>query len=65
MKKEPDTFSYHEHDDNYPVQACSAMDCTGLIPALPETEEQLEYFKEFYSLFGKGGRQPGNKIRIQ
>ena len=53
MKKEPDTFSYHEHGDNYPVQACSAMDCTGLIPALPETEEQLEYYEELYPFLAK------------
>lgn len=53
MKKEPDTFSYHEHDDSHPVQACSAMDCTGLIPALPETEEQLEYYEELYPFLAK------------
>lgn len=30
------------------VQACSTMDCTGLIPALPETEEELEAYEELY-----------------
>ncbi len=28
--------------------ACSATDCTGLIPALPESEEELEAYEEMY-----------------
>ncbi|MDD6616491.1 MAG: hypothetical protein PUF13_10380 [Lachnospiraceae bacterium] len=27
---------------------CSAGDCTGLIPALPSTEEELEAYEEMY-----------------
>lgn len=27
---------------------CSATDCTGLIPALPTTEEELDAYEEMY-----------------
>lgn len=43
----------HE-DDPYRVEAtsdsraCSAMDCTGLIPALPQSEAELEFYEELY-----------------
>ena len=30
------------------IQACSATDCTGLIPALPETEAELEHYQDLY-----------------
>ena len=30
------------------IQACSATDCTGLIPALPETDAELEHYQELY-----------------
>lgn len=54
MKKtESHTISYHEHDDSEQIQACSAMDCTGLIPALPENEEQLEAYEELYPFLTK------------
>lgn len=30
------------------IQACSTMDCTGLIPAAPETEAEVEAYKEIH-----------------
>lgn len=30
------------------IRASSAMDCTGLIPALPESEAELESYAELY-----------------
>lgn len=30
------------------LQACSAMDCTGLIPSLPQDEAQLESYQDLY-----------------
>ena len=30
------------------IQACSATGCTGLIPALPETDAELEHYQELY-----------------
>lgn len=30
------------------IQACSSTDLTGLIPATPETEEELEAYEDIY-----------------
>ncbi len=35
-------------DWNIDIQSCSATDCTGLIPALPETDAELEHYQELY-----------------
>ena len=32
----------------YSRSVCSSMDCTGLIPALPSSEEELEAYEEMY-----------------
>ena len=44
MKKE------HEKQDEWDIdiQACSAMDCTGLIPSLPQSEAEREHYEELY-----------------
>lgn len=38
------------HDDPEPldVKASSATDCTGLIPALPQSDAELESYAELY-----------------
>ena len=36
-------------DSCFSKSVCSAMDCTGLIPALPSSEEELEAYEEMYS----------------
>ena len=36
-----------------PIQACSVMDCTGLIPARPENEEDWENYEELYPYLAK------------
>lgn len=30
------------------IQACSSTDCTGLIPALPYTDEEKEAYEDLY-----------------
>ncbi len=30
------------------IQACSATDCTGLIPSLPQSDSELESYAEVY-----------------
>ena len=35
------------------IQACSTMDCTGLIPAKPSSEEELENYDELYPYLAK------------
>lgn len=39
------------------VQACSTMDCTGLIPAKPATEEELENYEELYPYLAKASQK--------
>jgi len=42
-------MDYNIKDDDYldnPV--ASSMECTGLIPALPETEAELEFYEEMF-----------------
>lgn len=49
--KEPnrhsDTFQEHEEFE-FDIQACASMDCTGLIPALPVSEAELDSYKDLY-----------------
>lgn len=35
------------------IQACSTMDCTGLIPALPQDEEERESYENLYPYITK------------
>ena len=46
------------HKNNYDIdiQACSSMDCTGLIPALPEDEPRERLMKRFIPT----SQRPGN-----
>ena len=41
-----DTKKEEQDDDD--LRICSSMECTGLIPALPENEDQLESYEELY-----------------
>lgn len=38
----------HDDPDSLDIRACSAMDCTGLIPSLPQTDSELESYAEVY-----------------
>lgn len=40
MKKEDQEYRY--------VKPCSFQDCTGLIPAAPENDSELENYEELY-----------------
>ena len=31
-----------------PIQSCSAMDCTGLIPSLPQSFAEVEHYNDLY-----------------
>ena len=43
-----------ENDD---LRICSSMECTGLIPALPEDDGQLEAYEELYPFLAKPSDQ--------
>lgn len=36
--------------DAISIQACSSMECTGLIPALPQSEAELESYAQLYHI---------------
>ena len=38
----------HKEDCDIDVQACSTMDCTGLIPSLPQDEAEKEAYEDLY-----------------
>lgn len=39
--------------------SCSAMDCTGLMPALPLSEAELESYEDLYRIFPKAPEESG------
>ena len=39
--------------DNSDIQACSATDCTGLIPSLPQDEGEVEAYEDLYPYIAK------------
>ena len=41
------------------IQACSATDCTGLIPTLPQDEAELHHYEELYQFRAKA--EPENQ----
>lgn len=49
MKKENDSNKNNYNDDfDVDIQACSTMDCTGLIPSLPQSDAELESYEALY-----------------
>ena len=46
MKKKTNRELIDDYD--YLSNAASAMDCTGLIPSLPETQEELDSYENLY-----------------
>lgn len=47
--KSEDHFKDEFKDDfDIDIQACSATDCTGLIPSLPQTEAERESYEAIY-----------------
>jgi len=45
-KKVESTTSENNYDID--IQTCSTMDCTGLIPAAPQSEAELEAYEDLY-----------------
>ena len=46
--KEPSKNKSADTDWEIDIQSCSATDCTGLIPALPESDAELEHYQDLY-----------------
>lgn len=50
MKDELRTGTGSQKRDEYDIdiQSCSNMDCTGLIPALPQSDAEVEHYNQLY-----------------
>ena len=46
----------HKEDCDIDVQACSTMDCTGLIPSAPASSSELESYEELYHFLPPAGK---------
>lgn len=54
MKKSDSNISIPSGSDGYDhLNASSATDCTGLIPAAPAEDEELENYEELYPFLPK------------
>ena len=52
-KQQPWSSQMSRHTAKYDpmdvdIQSCSATDCTGLIPALPQTDAEVEHYNQMY-----------------
>lgn len=47
-KSKPRDKALAKNNYDVDIQACSATDCTGLIPAAPESEAELEAYEDLY-----------------
>lgn len=45
--------SYGVDFDKSYIDACSANDCTGLIPSLPQSKAEMESYEELYHFLPK------------
>ena len=48
MDQKPGKKAENKDEYDVDIQSCSAMDCTGLIPALPESEDELDAYNDVY-----------------
>lgn len=48
QKRKPFEEKPYDHLEDIGTNACSSTECTGLIPQLPATEEELEAYMEVY-----------------
>lgn len=52
-KQGRDVDSYGVDFDKSYIDACSANDCTGLIPSLPQSKAEIESYEELYHFLPK------------
>ncbi len=58
FKKEKDTQKYYDTEPNFrDFRAVSNQDCTGLIPANPQDNEQLDSYMETYDYRAKSSHE--------
>lgn len=45
-------------DFDIDIQSCSAMDCTGLIPSLPQSDAEVEHYNQLYKFLPEHVNNP-------
>ena len=50
---DPENKSPEKDPFDINIQACSTMDCTGLIPSLPQDEAEQEAYEDLYPYIAK------------
>jgi hypothetical protein len=65
IKKEKRQSLTAKNNYDVDIQACSSMDCTGLIPATPGTEEEMEAYEDIYHYLphANTGKKDDTKIK--
>lgn len=63
IKKEKRQSLTAKNNYDVDIQACSAMDCTGLIPATPETDEELEAYEDIYPYLPRANTGKKDEIK--
>lgn len=58
--KENDLITSDDYDID--IQACSTMDCTGLIPSLPQSEAEREAYEDLYPYITKA-KSPASQAK--
>ena len=48
MKDESRTETAKNQDFDVDIQSCSTTDCTGLIPAGPQSDDEVENYNQLY-----------------
>ena len=61
-KKNDVTDEKLKHLDAGAVNASSSMDCTGLIPAAPVSEDELQSYRELYDFQADQTDETDNKL---
>ena len=57
MDQKPGKNAENKDEYDVDIQSCSAMDCTGLMPAPPLSEAELESYEDLYRIFPKAPKE--------
>lgn len=61
MKHEARNGTASDQDFDVDIQSCSAMDCTGLIPAAPISDAEVEHYNQLYKFLPEHDTEPEAK----
>lgn len=59
MDQKPGKNAENKDEYDVDIQSCSAMDCTGLIPSLPQSFAEVEHYNDLYQFLPEHVSDPG------